>query len=412
MLKIACVLRGGGAYSSEWVWNLHRQIKDQGIDLPFTCITDTDAADLDFCDEIILRPYMCPGWWSKLELFSPQDNSDYLYLDLDTLVTGDLSPILSIVKESQSLWMLRDFYSPEKLGSGIMYIPNQAKSLIWNDWAVRWRSVMTEFNGDQDYLESLSQDTLSFQDQLEVDAIISWKVKELSNETDTLPGTHVICFHGDPKQPQLKDHPIVSKYWRIRPSAVLVRTPSLVEQLPGEPKPLMALNHRREILDSIPKGGSMLEWGSGGTTLWLLRNLKPDQRMASVEHSLKWSSFVNGFAQKIAPCQYSHLYRPVSHEGENATPFEECPSGCDSYIHAPPHLDSFDVLLIDGIARGACLARALIQGFEGVVYVHDVHRDWMDWILRMVEHVEIIHAEEGEYPPPLAKMIIGKSMLI
>jgi hypothetical protein len=417
MLKIACVLRSGGVYNAEWVWNLHRQIRDQGIDLPFVCITDINIKDLDFCDEVIPRESMLPGWWAKMELFNHRHDGDYLYLDLDTLVTGDMTPILHIIRESENLWMLRDFYFPETFNSGVMYIPQQAKAAIWGNWVAHWRSVMTEFRGDQDYIESIGRDIMALQDHIEPNAIVSWKGKELSDATEPPQANHIICFHGEPKQPQLESHPIVSRYWKSRPRPdtsiiELISAPSLAKPDVIEPRPLMALNQRSEILSSIPDNGSILEWGSGGTTLWLLRNLKPGQRLTSVEHSPEWSRDIDERAKKIAPHQYSHLFRPVAHEGANATPFEECPSGCDSYIHSPPHLDSFDVLLIDGIARGACLARALIQGFEGVVYVHDAHRDWLDWCLRMVEHVEIIHAAPGEYPPPLAKMVLGKGMLI
>nr|WP_145924153.1 hypothetical protein [Halomonas elongata] len=34
-----------------------------------------------------------PGWWSKLELFRPH-GGDLLYLDLDTVVRGDLQPLI------------------------------------------------------------------------------------------------------------------------------------------------------------------------------------------------------------------------------------------------------------------------------------------------------------------------------
>ncbi len=36
----------------------------------------------------------CRGWWAKIELFRPDITDDLFYLDLDTVIAGDIRPIL------------------------------------------------------------------------------------------------------------------------------------------------------------------------------------------------------------------------------------------------------------------------------------------------------------------------------
>jgi hypothetical protein len=164
----------------------------------------------------------------------------------------------------------------------------------------------------------------------------------------------------------------------------------------------MAENQRREIFASIPSNGSLLEWGSGGTTLWLLQNMAPNQRLVSVEHHHDWYCQINEACKGFA--NGKQIYVP-GEAGTNATPWEECPALLAGYINAVD-VGQFDCFLIDGVARGACLANVLLNAKSGAkVFLHDLHRDWYDWIIRSGRNrlcdVRVIEADAGDYPPPL-----------
>lgn len=95
MTTIACVLKSGGIYTPEWVYALKRGIARHASDYRFVCLTD--AAGLPPVWSVSLA-YHWPGWWSKLELFRPgvfEDGERVLYLDLDTLVVGDVGELVS-----------------------------------------------------------------------------------------------------------------------------------------------------------------------------------------------------------------------------------------------------------------------------------------------------------------------------
>ncbi len=116
MITYACVLRSGGpVYNAEWVRKLSAQVA-QHASRPhrFVCLSDVDVP----CERIPLV-HDWPGWYSKLELFRPGlFRGPVIYLDLDTLVVGDLGPIEAVADGPFA--MLSDFYRLERPASGVM----------------------------------------------------------------------------------------------------------------------------------------------------------------------------------------------------------------------------------------------------------------------------------------------------
>jgi hypothetical protein len=160
----------------------------------------------------------------------------------------------------------------------------------------------------------------------------------------------------------------------------------------------MAQNQRQAIVDSV--NGPMLEWGCGGTTLWLLQRIS--QPLTSIEHHPEWFARVHGECKQFR--DWTGIYAP-GEAGENATPWEENPAALDGYINAAD-LGRFGCFLIDGVARGACLANVLLNAKSGSrIFLHDFHRDWYGWIVHAGRNrlcdTRIIEADQGDYPPPL-----------
>lgn len=173
-------------------------------------------------------------------------------------------------------------------------------------------------------------------------------------------------------------------------------------------KCLMSLNQRETILSALPAPGFMLEWGGGGSTGWFLEHMAAgSQLLLTVEHHAGWAGAMRAEYQHHASWRLRHL--PSTLEvGQNATHWEECPAGLAEYIN-PVALADADVVLVDGVARSACLAAAIATGKPGrVVYLHDVQRDWYEWPLRAfadrIRHRRGIDPTPGDYPAKLMEI--------
>lgn len=180
-----CVLRSGGEYQPRHVQWLARQVPG------LVCLSDAPVAGVP----VIPLRNQWPGWWAKMELFSELVAGDLLYLDLDTVVLGDLSPLEAVGQTT----LLHDFYKPELLASGLMYIRAADKARVWDAWLQgpdehMQRCQTRERWGDQGFL----QDVLTAQtwQQALPGAVVSYKV----HCQQRVPrGAAVVCFHGNPR---------------------------------------------------------------------------------------------------------------------------------------------------------------------------------------------------------------------
>lgn len=162
---------------------------------------------------------------------------------------------------------------------------------------------------------------------------------------------------------------------------------------------LIGRDQREQIERRLFAGCRVLEWGCGGSTLWLADRLPRGAHLVSIEHHRDWYERV---AQAIGQRDNVTmiLSEPRGPIGRNATIEEEDSSGLEAYIHSADG-QTFDVILVDGVARGVCMAhaRSLLRP-GGTVFLHDAHRDWYDGAKAgYVEHGTIGSCED--YPGPL-----------
>lgn len=140
------------------------------------------------------RPFIEPDkfekWWCKHELFRPE-NADLrpaLFIDLDTYVMGDLTPILEL--PGDRLWLIADFNRPEKRSeSGLFIAP--AGPVSDEIWRKACLPQARNFYGDGAFLNTLPHSRITD----EVDGIMSYKVHRLQESSK---GARIVCFHGKP----------------------------------------------------------------------------------------------------------------------------------------------------------------------------------------------------------------------
>ena len=131
-------------------------------------------------------------WFCKIEVFRPENRHlrPCLFIDLDTLITGSLDPILSL--DPSRLWLIADFYRPERAESGLFIAPEgKSADEIWQRSTEV--NLQTNYQGDGYFLSTFPYWRITDM----VDGIYSYKVDKLK---DTGPrDARVVCFHGHPK---------------------------------------------------------------------------------------------------------------------------------------------------------------------------------------------------------------------
>lgn len=178
-----CVLKSGGDYSPEHVHWLARQVPD------LVCLSDVSVQGVP----TIPLEYDLPGWWSKIEAFKPIIKGDVMLIDLDTVV-------FRLPKVTETT-VLRDFYYPQRMGSGFMYITEADRARVWAEWIKDPKGHIQKAGrgGDQAFLDPIIGHAQKWQDLANV---CSYKVHcggGLPNNVD------VVCFHGKPRPWQARE---------------------------------------------------------------------------------------------------------------------------------------------------------------------------------------------------------------
>jgi hypothetical protein len=152
----------------------------------FRCLTDTPIKGIP-CIPLI-HPY--EGWFAKIELFRPgifPAGSRCLYLDIDSVVVGDLSAIASYAGPFAAL---SDFYKPQMAASGVMVWQADNPPPLYDP------ANPPRFRGRLDYYIDAKVKADRLQD-LFPGQIVSWKSH---CQGGAIPkGARIICHHGFPR---------------------------------------------------------------------------------------------------------------------------------------------------------------------------------------------------------------------
>src|SRR5262245_48586528 len=124
-MRVFCVLKSGGDLNSIDVGLLQTCLQKNLYGHELHCLSDVNVS----CKRIPLI-HNWPKWWSKMELFRPDIPGDIFYMDLDTVVVGDISHFV----EKSTDTMLSDFYYPWRLASGVMYLTEEIRKSVWEEW--------------------------------------------------------------------------------------------------------------------------------------------------------------------------------------------------------------------------------------------------------------------------------------
>lgn len=152
--------------------------------------------------------------------------------------------------------------------------------------------------------------------------------------------------------------------------------------------------------ETLTAGANIVEFGSGGSTYQIGKRLKPSQDLFSVEHNPEWFAKVREGVKDLPA--FGRIHRTLAIPASSiqtdgfANPGEENPTGITNYLHPefkiPLNWSSVDFVLVDGIARGACLSVLANKLKEGtIVFLHDYkgRETWYQWAVDLYETVSL-----------------------
>jgi hypothetical protein len=214
MVTVLCVLRSGGPYSSDWVHRLRRAVnRNLTVAHQFVCISDVPVE----ADRIPLTADW-PNWWAKIAMFAPGVlTQKTLYLDLDTIVTGNIDALADLPHDFA---MLRGFGRPNYVGSGVMWFRERAPAGVYENFAADPQAIMDRYAvntskgaafGDQAFIYDTVGDANIGRIQDDVPGLLRLYPAHF---TDTVPdGCGLAVFKGKCKPPDAMKHPWAKRAW-------------------------------------------------------------------------------------------------------------------------------------------------------------------------------------------------------
>lgn len=208
-LTVACV--NAGNYEGrgvDYVNRLLRAVKRNST-VPFSFVCFTDEEDTAYSKRIILKPIpmQLKGWWNKMYMFKAGVlEGRVVYLDLDTVITGNIDALLKL---ETPFAMLRDVMRPHLKASGVMAWLANGRYGLWDAYEDAGRPHHWK-EGDGGFIA----DHLAYEPDLlqnHVDGIYSYKK---NCRAQGLPDdATIVCFHGQPR-PHMVADAWVGEHWK------------------------------------------------------------------------------------------------------------------------------------------------------------------------------------------------------
>ena len=207
--NIFLVCKSGGDFNFQDVELLVTHIKKEcSVPVNIYCLYDKVSTPLKLKD-VTLLPFEhndWPGWWGKLDLFSPalEQYRPFLYFDLDTAIVGDIAKFFQVGENESAFINLSDFYKPVKtLANAIMWIPanNEKVQKVWDKWIESpTRNMGIHRRGDMFFIGSVVETDLYWQDITDKISSFKPRVNRKIEWLKELPEhLAVVCFHGKPR---------------------------------------------------------------------------------------------------------------------------------------------------------------------------------------------------------------------
>lgn len=202
MVNVYTVFVKSQVYTTEWVYRIKNSLeKNSTVPFNFICMTNEDLPGIETIP--LNRPQ---GWWAKMELCRPDIKGRVHYLDLDTVITGNIDFFL---REEESL-LFKDWLWEDQKESTMFILNEPEREIVWDFWSKDPRSHMFNFFGDGRVYNFCIGKSLKTLQEKHPGKIFAWKKTDMKSLQN---GCKILCFTGKPKQTDFNDDHWIKKYW-------------------------------------------------------------------------------------------------------------------------------------------------------------------------------------------------------
>ncbi|MCG8325167.1 MAG: hypothetical protein MI673_06590, partial [Thiotrichales bacterium] len=202
----------GTKYSPDYVTRLRNSVS-RHLTVPHNFVCMTDKPDQLDCETMPV-PLGLEGWWGKVALFGNLFQERVLFLDLDTVILGNIDDFACYDGE---LAVIKPFYRDKGVASGLLNIDPACNRHVWDVFSrdptaaieVCKQKANPPWNlGDQRWLELTVQDYDYWQDLLP-GQLVSYKVQKKEGLSDD---ARIVVFHGKPDPHEVEDQWVVDNW--------------------------------------------------------------------------------------------------------------------------------------------------------------------------------------------------------
>ncbi|MBP0047196.1 hypothetical protein H9C73_00485 [Marinobacterium sp. AK62] len=227
-MKNFICMKWGSLYGPEYVNRLYAMVrKNASGPIRFVCLTDNAAGvrnevECYGCPEIPLPEPQCRLGWRKLTLYRESEHlfgleGDWLYLDLDVVVSGSLDPFFEYMPE-KTFVVMQNWTQPGKgIGNTSVYrFRVGADAYLFDHLIENQAEIFKQYRNSQTYISRTVKELNFWPDDwcvlFKTHCVPPWPARFW--QEPLLPqGAKVVAFPGDPNP-----HDAVQGRWPVKKS--------------------------------------------------------------------------------------------------------------------------------------------------------------------------------------------------
>jgi hypothetical protein len=212
MKNIAC-LKWGPLYGADYVNNLYAMARANcSGDIRFVCLTDDTSGIMDEVECFPCPEMPAPGWqakpgWRKLTIYRKSEylnnlSGDWLFLDLDVVITDSLDPFFAY--QPESTFVVMENWTQPNRGIGntsVVRVRIGEHTYLYDNFINDPQTIYQTYDNEQIYISRNISDfnlwPAKWCQLFKVQCLPRWPVRFW--ETPTIPSDcRIVAFPGDP----------------------------------------------------------------------------------------------------------------------------------------------------------------------------------------------------------------------